>query len=197
MPGRDSRRTPDGLAATPACQPGPRTHGHGASPHAGPDAEWVLAIRLRPPRRETTTTPHKPARRAPSLSMIVRRSSASSSFVLAATRLRALQLGPLPHGDVTGQLRGRSRRTVRPARRHHASHRVRSAMPLDTNGPYGCREQGLSAVLGAEPHRMSVSFGRTMQNSFPSGSARTVQDSAPVWPMSGRRAPSARRRSIS
>ena len=44
---------------------------------------------------------------------------------------------------------------------------------------------------------MSVSFGRTTQNSFPSGSARTVQDSAPVCPMSTRRAPSARRRSIS
>ena len=27
---------------------------------------------------------------------------------------------------------------------------------------------------------MSVSFGRTMQNSFPSGLARTVQDSAEV-----------------
>jgi hypothetical protein len=40
--------------------------------------------------------------------------------------------------------------------------------------------------------RMSVSFGRTTQNSFPSGSARTVQDSAPVCPMSTRRAPSAR-----
>src|SRR5580704_2352553 len=57
--------------------------------------------------------------------------------------------------------------------------------------------QGLSTVLGAEPHRVSVSFGRTTQNSFPSGSARTVQDSVPVWPMSTRRAPSARRRSIS
>jgi len=34
--------------------------------------------------------------------MIRRRSSASSSFVLAATRLRALQQDPLPHGDVTG-----------------------------------------------------------------------------------------------
>ena len=34
--------------------------------------------------------------------MIRRRSSASSSFVLAATRLRALTpTGPLPHGDVT------------------------------------------------------------------------------------------------
>ena len=49
--------------------------------------------------------------------------------------------------------------------------------------------QGLSAVLSAELHRMSVSFGRTTQNSFPSGSARTVQDSAPVCPMSTRRVP--------
>jgi len=32
--------------------------------------------------------------------MIRRRSSASSSFVLAAGRLRALQLDPLPHGDL-------------------------------------------------------------------------------------------------
>ena len=36
---------------------------------------------------------------------------------------------------------------------------------------------------------MSVSFGRTTQNSFPSGSARTVQDSAPVCPMSTRLRP--------
>jgi len=33
--------------------------------------------------------------------MIRRRSPASSSFVLAAARLRALQLDPLPHGDAT------------------------------------------------------------------------------------------------
>ena len=33
--------------------------------------------------------------------------------------------------------------TQRPARRHHASHRVRSVMPLDTNGPYGCRNEGV------------------------------------------------------
>ena len=49
----------------------------------------------------------------------------------------------------------------------------------------------------AEPYRVSVSFGRITQNSLPSGSARTVQDSAPVCPMSTRRAPSARSRSIS
>ena len=51
------------------------------------------------------------------------------------------------------------------------------------------RGQGLAAVLAAEPHRMTGSFGRTTQNSFPSGSARTVQDSAPVWPMRARIAP--------
>ena len=43
----------------------------------------------------TATTPHKPARKGPSsLPMIGRRSPASSSFVLAAARLRALQLDP-------------------------------------------------------------------------------------------------------
>jgi hypothetical protein len=35
------------------------------------------------------------------------------------------------------------------------------------------------------------------QNSLPSGSARTCQDSSPVWPMSAGRAPSLRRRSSS
>ena len=39
--------------------------------------------------------------------------------------------------------------------------------------------------------------GRATQNSFPSESARTVHDTAPLCPMSARRAPSARRRSIS
>ena len=62
------------------------------------------------------------------------REGSDGGHIGAAARLRALQLDPLPHGDVTRQLRGRSRRTVRPARRHHASHRARSAMPLDTSG---------------------------------------------------------------
>ena len=53
-----------------------------------------------------------------------------------------------------------------------------------------CRGQGCPAVLGAEPHRMSVSFGRTTRKPFPSWLARTVQDSAPAWPMPPRRAPS-------
>ena len=76
-------------------QPGPRTHGHGAPPTRRRDAEWVLARPLRPPHPGTPTRPSKPARKdLSSLSMIWRRSSASSSFVLAAARLRALQQDP-------------------------------------------------------------------------------------------------------
>ena len=63
--------------------------------------------------------------------------------------------------------------------------------------PLTCRGQGLSAVLGAEPHRMSVSFGRTTPNSFPPGR----QGQSRIQRRSGRRRPgappSARRRSIS
>jgi hypothetical protein len=44
---------------------------------------------------------------------------------------------------------------------------------------------------------MSEAFGRTTQNSFPSGSARTVYDSLPVCPMSTRLAPSVSSRLIS
>jgi hypothetical protein len=73
----------------------------------------------------------------------------------------------------------------------------RSALPRPTrtstrrggrsHRPLMPRTGSLSAVLGAELHRTSVSFGRTTQNLRPSGSARTVQDSAPVCPMSTRR----------
>jgi len=69
---------------------------YGAGPETRPDAGWVLARPLRQPRPGTTTRPpQKPARKDPSpLPMIPRRPSASSSFVLAAARLRALQLDP-------------------------------------------------------------------------------------------------------
>jgi hypothetical protein len=49
-----------------------------------------------------------------------------------------------------------------------------------------CHGQGRPVAAGAERYRMSVSFGRITQNSFPSGSASTVQDSSPVYPMSAR-----------
>ena len=38
-----------------------------------------------------------------------------------------------------------------PARRHHASHRVRSVMPLDINGPHGCRRQGFRIAVALAP----------------------------------------------
>src|SRR6266516_6014318 len=64
-----------------------------APPACRRGAGWVLARPLRQPPPGTSTTPHKPARKGPSPpSRIVRHSSASSSFVLTATRLRALQL---------------------------------------------------------------------------------------------------------
>src|SRR5215831_2978402 len=47
--------------------------------------------------------------------MISRRLPASSSLVLAAARLRALQLDPRPHGEKTGQLRGRIQKNSQPS----------------------------------------------------------------------------------
>jgi len=47
--------------------------------------------------------------------MIFRRLPASSSFVLAAARLRALQLDPWPRGGRTGQLRGRIQKNSQPS----------------------------------------------------------------------------------
>src|SRR5258706_4127531 len=35
---------------------------------------------------------------------------------------------------------------VRPARRHHASHRAKFSRPLDTSGPHGCRRAYADAV---------------------------------------------------
>jgi transposase len=75
-----------------------------------------------------------------------------------------------------------------------------------------CRTERQRRTTGAEPsfgdgqlpargsgrlQVTSVRFGRRTQNSFPSGSASTVQDSSPVCPMSTRRAPRARIRLIS
>ncbi len=83
---------------------------------------------------------------------------ASSSFVLAAARLRALQLDVGPRARAagrTGQLRGRIQKNSQPRAAAARSHRVRSVRPLDNCGPYGCRRQG------AYPGRHSVdSYGR-------------------------------------
>jgi hypothetical protein len=87
------RRRPAAALDPLAEQPGPRTPGHGRRPHGG--AGWVLARPLRQPRRGQHHHPQRPSTKGPSpLLMIRRRSPASSSFVLAAARLRALQLDP-------------------------------------------------------------------------------------------------------
>jgi hypothetical protein len=71
---------------------------------------------------------------------------ASSSFVLAAARLRALQPDPGPRGEKDQQLRGRIQKNGQPSPAAR-SHRVKFVCPLDTGGPYGCRRQGLLGSL--------------------------------------------------
>ena len=78
----------------------------------------------------TDTTPHKPAREDPSsLSMIVRRSSASRSFVPAAARLRALQLDPPARRRKPGKvpfLFGPNRRVIDARPEHEGQASVRT-----------------------------------------------------------------------
>jgi hypothetical protein len=67
-------------------------------------AGWVLVRPLRPPRAGNQhATPDKPTATGPPspASMIFRRWPASSSFVLAAARLRALQRDPWPRDEKT------------------------------------------------------------------------------------------------
>ena len=73
---------------------------------------------LRQPRAGNQhATPDKPTATKPpsSPSMIFRRLPASSSFVLAAARLRALQLDPGRAGGRTWQLRGRIQKNSQPS----------------------------------------------------------------------------------
>jgi len=70
--------------------------------------------------------------------MIFRRLPASSSFVLAAVRLRALQLDPSGAG---GKARAPARKIPKNSQAQPGdttqSHRVNLLRPLDTKGPYG------------------------------------------------------------
>src|SRR6266699_2682928 len=75
---------------------------------------------------------------------IFRRLPASSSFVLAAARLRALQLDSWPRGGEDQQLRGRIQKNSQAQPGGARSHRARSVRPLDTGGPYGCRIEGVA-----------------------------------------------------
>ena len=99
-------------------QPGPG-HMVMAAARTWRGAGWVLVRPLRPPAPGTSTRPltiqPQPAPSSPS--MIFRRLPASSSFVLAAARLRALQLDPGRAAGGPGSCEEGSRRTVGPARR--------------------------------------------------------------------------------
>src|SRR4029079_14271182 len=104
----------------------------------------VLVRPLRQPapgtrtRPETATPPYDPS----SLSRISRRLPASSSFVLAAARLRALQPDPWPRGGKTrAAARKIQKNSQTPPRRPARSHRVRFVCPLDNGGSYGCGDE--------------------------------------------------------
>src|SRR5947199_10284552 len=87
------------------------------------------------------TTPDNPTATGPpsSLLRIFRRLPASSSFVLAAARLRALQLDSWPRGgkDRAAARKDPEEQSAQPGGAR--SHRVRFVCPLDSGGPYGCR----------------------------------------------------------
>jgi hypothetical protein len=104
-------------------------------------AGWVLARPLRTPRTGNQhTTPDKPTATKPSSpSMIVRRLPASSSFVLTAARLRALQLDPWPRGGKDRQLRGRTQKNSQPSP---------AARVVTGSDPYALLT--LAALMGAD-----------------------------------------------
>src|SRR6185312_6181986 len=99
--------------------------------------------------RDRHATPDKPKpqpKPLPRPAMIFRRLPASSSFVLAAARLRALQHDSWPRD---GKTRAAARKdpeeqSAQPGGAR--SHRARSVRPLDTGGPYGCRIECVSAA---------------------------------------------------
>src|ERR1700746_2825825 len=113
--------------------------------------------------REHARDPQYPitAHAPPSPSIIFRRLPASSSFVLAAARLRALQLDPGRAAADPGQLRGRSRRTVSPARRQHV-----------VTGPGSYALLTMVALMGAADRVERRGYGSTL--AMPLGQSTAV-----------------------
>jgi hypothetical protein len=73
--------------------------------------------------------------------MISCRLPASSSFVLAAARLRTLRLDPFRSAaDRAAARKDPEEQSVQPS--DACSHRAKFVRPLDTSGPYGCRGPG-------------------------------------------------------
>src|SRR4029077_20788978 len=92
------------------------------------------------PGNSTRTRISQTANDPPRPSMISRRLPASSSFVLAAARLRALQLDPFrTAADRAAARKDPEEQSAQPGGAR--SHRARFVRPLDTSGPYGCRGQ--------------------------------------------------------
>ena len=108
-------------------------------------AEWVH-VRPTPP---TSTSPGKPPSRPfrntpdpegpSSLPIIGRRLPASSSFVLAATRLRALQLDPRPRDGTNQQRRGKPPQQSQPGGAKVTGHRARPPRLLTATTPMGAQ----------------------------------------------------------
>jgi len=71
--------------------------------------------------------------------MIGRRSPASSSFVLAAARLRALQQDPSAHGSTTPAATRMIQKISQPG--HNCGHRARRLHPLDIMALMGAAER--------------------------------------------------------
>ena len=148
-----------------------------AAPHAGaaPDgclrdhsARHAPGTRTRPriSQPQTNPSPH---------SMIFRRLPASSSFVLAAARLRALQRDPGPRGEKTRAAARKDPEEQSAQPDGARSHRARSVCPLDTGGPYGCRIAGVMSSYTYAPGCMSRTVAAIIYSTmlFVSGACRT------------------------
>jgi hypothetical protein len=112
-----------------------------------------------------------------SLPIIGRRLPASSSFVLAATRLRALQLDPGPRDGTTGRDEESHNNTHPPARRPQ-SHRSpgQTTAPLDSKDPHGCVNARSDALLGTSWARSCSPWYQLLDKSTPVSSAREPAD---------------------
>jgi hypothetical protein len=124
----------------------------------------------RPP---TPPTPPTPPRTSSSPPMIGCRSPASSSFVLAAARLRALQLDPGPtRQPEPRQLSGRATKQSPPARQPHASHRARTPRLLTARVPMGAKTCPRRSIPGEYGAQLGALVAPTLSGATPRYSSK-------------------------
>ena len=118
-------------------------------PHA--DAGWVHVRPLRQPAHPRGNQPSRPfhdpqiPEGSSSLPIIGRRSPASSSFVLAAPRLRALQLDPGPRDSTNRQRRGKpQQQSPQPGGPTATGHQARPPCLLTARAPMGAQTPALA-----------------------------------------------------